>query len=364
MSKDNLRKETKFFISLMKEKIWLEQMALEGWKLKELMLGMRYIFEPIEPKPLVYEIDRFNLPKNPTIKDIKHKEEFLSVANEMGWEVITHDEDLNYYLCKEFQQGEINELYNDVETRQLHADKYRVRYQAAGGEMMEVGFWISVFFLILAFIEYVIGDLQVGFLVFGLGYAAFCLGINIVFQKIGEKYYKELMMTEEQWKEENSYYNKYVKVVHKCILRGRRLHGFLEEQSKEGWHIVKISMFKYTFKKGEPLDYDYILDSKYDTNKRRKKLGEKVFKDEKDWGQINNDWQIQSVIEAEEKGWNYVCALENRVILYRGRKEEHLVPINNKNKFYIRFMMGQLGVCMLVGGIVGFIVGFAVAMFS
>ena len=41
-----------------------------------------------------YEIDRFNLPKHPSLKDIRHKEIFLDMAREMGWQVVAHDEDV------------------------------------------------------------------------------------------------------------------------------------------------------------------------------------------------------------------------------------------------------------------------------
>jgi len=124
-------KQTKWIISLVKEKLWLEEMALKGWHLSNLTWGIRYTFEKREPKKLIYEIDRFNLPKHPTLKEIKHKAEFIDVATEMGWKVIVHDEDQNYYFCKEYKEGEINELYNDYDSKQFRAQKYYNHYYNA-----------------------------------------------------------------------------------------------------------------------------------------------------------------------------------------------------------------------------------------
>lgn len=362
--KNNMMKKTKIFASLMKEKMWLQEMALEGWRLKEIKLGIHYTFEAVEAKKIIYEIDRFNLSKNPTIKDIKHKEEFLSVAGEMGWHIITHDEDLNYYLYKEYIEGEINELYNDVESRQIHANKYRKRYQTAATEMMKIGLFMSVFMLMVATIKLFVNSLTSGYLFFGFCYTTFIFGCNYLFLKLGEFYYRELLMTQEEWKEVSDYKCDNIKIVRKLICSGERLGNFLNKQSKEGWHLTKISMTKYSFRKGDPLDYTYTLDSKYYTNKRLRELGINEFKDRKDWSALNNDWQVESVKHAEDKGWNYVCALENKVILYRGKAVDILKPINKKNKLYFRFLMGNNGVHILIGGIVGFIIGIIVSIYK
>ena len=52
---NNIIKKTKPFVSIMKEKIWLEQMALKGYKLIQMTMGMRYTFEKIEPTRLIYD---------------------------------------------------------------------------------------------------------------------------------------------------------------------------------------------------------------------------------------------------------------------------------------------------------------------
>ena len=99
--KDNTLSLIRFFISIRKEKAFLEEMALKGWFFSDLKLGVKYIFKKGEPKKMIYEVDRFNLPKNPTIKDIMARKNFIETAYEMGWKVITHDETLIYYFGKE-----------------------------------------------------------------------------------------------------------------------------------------------------------------------------------------------------------------------------------------------------------------------
>ena len=42
-------KKFKLFLSLFKERDWLEEMATKGWLLKDMTLGMIYHFEKIEP---------------------------------------------------------------------------------------------------------------------------------------------------------------------------------------------------------------------------------------------------------------------------------------------------------------------------
>ena len=62
-------KKIKCFQSLIKEKLWLEEMALSGWFLTDVHMGCIYDFEHGEPRRMMYEIDRFNLPKHPSLKD-------------------------------------------------------------------------------------------------------------------------------------------------------------------------------------------------------------------------------------------------------------------------------------------------------
>ncbi|MBR6638567.1 MAG: DUF2812 domain-containing protein, partial [Lachnospiraceae bacterium] len=55
-------KVTRFIWNYRKETEWLHEMAVSGLFLKDMKFGVKYIFEKGEPKNMVYEVDRFNLP--------------------------------------------------------------------------------------------------------------------------------------------------------------------------------------------------------------------------------------------------------------------------------------------------------------
>lgn len=125
----NRIKKTRFFCSLRKELHWLEEMAQQGYFLADMRMGVIYTFEQRMPERIVYEIDRFDLPKSPTIKEIREKEQFVSLAQEMGWQEVTHTEDMTYYFCKPYEESGVNEMYEDEEMRRLHAAKFREYYR-------------------------------------------------------------------------------------------------------------------------------------------------------------------------------------------------------------------------------------------
>ena len=77
------KKKLKLFASLQKERLWLEAMARDGWFLENITLGIFYTFQKGEPKNMMYEADRFNLPKKPTLEEIRHKEFFMDMADEL-----------------------------------------------------------------------------------------------------------------------------------------------------------------------------------------------------------------------------------------------------------------------------------------
>lgn len=72
-------KKTKFFLSVLKERDWLEEMAAKGYILKNITMGMCYDFEETEPCEKVYEIERFAV----GMSGEADKEELT--AKEMHW---------------------------------------------------------------------------------------------------------------------------------------------------------------------------------------------------------------------------------------------------------------------------------------
>lgn len=360
MARNNeILKKTKWFVSIVKEKIWLEEMALEGWFLTDMFMGARYTFEKREPKKVIYEVDRFNLPKNPTLKEIKHKEEFLAMATEMGWQVVVHDEDQNYYLCKEYQEDEINELYSDYESRQQRASKFFHRYNELREVMVSLSFLMTILGIIIAIMNKVSSSTSSGFIIFIFGYLIFCLGFNLLYKNITKNLYNELLMTTEEWKELHNRSSNY-KTLRRIIFTNKKFYQFLSKESKNGWHIIKMSNAKYVFYKGEPGNYIYTIDTKSLTNNRIRKMGLKKIKDSKDWGNINNDWQVQSIKDAESKNWSFVCALENQTILYRSQENKMPEDLNDskygKGLLYNSFI-SQFGIFFLIGVVIGLVAG-------
>ena len=133
-----LKKITKCYLSFRKELDWLEEMALKGYMLKDIKFGIRYYFQKEQPRHMLYEIDRFDLKKNPTSEEMLQKKQFIEMATEAGWREVTHDESMNYYFTKEYEENGFNELYNDEESIQIRADKYRKRFMDDAKEGKEL----------------------------------------------------------------------------------------------------------------------------------------------------------------------------------------------------------------------------------
>lgn len=83
MAKDTITR-FRWLLSYQKECQWLEEMALNGWFFEQVKGGIFYRFRKGEPAHMLYEVDRFNLPKKPTLEEIRHKEMFMDMATELG----------------------------------------------------------------------------------------------------------------------------------------------------------------------------------------------------------------------------------------------------------------------------------------
>ena len=87
-------KKTKFFLSVLKERDWLEEMAAKGYILKNITMGMCYDFEETEPCEKVYEIERFavGMSGEADKEELTAKRNALDIAGQMGWQPVAHDE--------------------------------------------------------------------------------------------------------------------------------------------------------------------------------------------------------------------------------------------------------------------------------
>ncbi len=358
--KNKVIKKTKFFASYRKEIGWLEDMAKQGWFFKNITFGMRYTFEAGEPKHMLYEIDRFNLPQKPTREEILQKDTFMEIASDMGWQEVTHDETQTYYFCKEYIEGDINELYNDEKSRIERAKKFSAFLME---ESQSYHFWIS-FMMVFTIILLLFcswrdkPELAVGHMYFATIYSLVCGGAARLSAFLAKKAERELMLSRAEW--ENFCENDTHKTVKKMIWKVKKLKRFLQEQAKEGWVLTGATTRKYYFEKQENVSYVYTMDSQWLTNKRMKEKEQSTFVDYKDWLGKNNNWQVQSLKDAEAKGWEYVCALENKAVIYKGisGKTEPLNDEKYDNKIRFVSVVGIYGVITIVAFLLGMFCGF------
>lgn len=351
-NKKEIIKKTRFFISLRKEKLWLEEMAEQGYFFKNITWGgIHYTFETGKPKKMVYEIDRFNLPKNPTLSQIHEKDEFLSLAQELNWREVTHDVDMNYYFEKEYEENGINELYNDQEMRAVHANKYYEHFMQQPMFLDKIALLLGILFLCLRLFV----DHDSNFtLYFGLIYALYTISFHLSMGYFARLYQKELSIPIEEWYHQEKK-KKSLKAVTRFFVSGKQLEKYLHAQSKKGWHIQKINAFRYYFQKGTPETRHYMVDSHVSVNSRRKNQHLSVLRDGKDITMQNNDWQYQSVSDAESRNWNFLCAFGNLFIVYfRDTPPDETMTLPTKF-FCLHPWAAFFIICSAVGYIAGFV---------
>ena len=198
-------KKTRFIWDFRKETEWLHEMAESGWFLKEMKLGVRYLFEKGEPKNMVYEVDRFNLPAHPTEEQITQKEDFIEMARELGWEVVLHDEDLNYYFAKEYEEGGMNELYDTDEARRLHAEKYTGHFRDSG-KIMSISTGV-IFLVVTLMFALQMSDgfsdkIFNGFMLFFMSLGTLFVFLDVLLYKMAKTVYEQFVLSREEWQEQ------------------------------------------------------------------------------------------------------------------------------------------------------------------
>lgn len=366
MAKDTMTK-VKWLTSYQKECRWLEEMAGKGWFLENMTMGMVYKFRKGEPKRMMYEIDRFNLPKKPTLEEINHKEIFMDMATELGWKEVTHDESLTYYFCKEYEEGDINELYNEEESRLYRAKKFGNYLRKQAKSMISFVLLVSVVDLFIKLETVLLSDLRKPlewYDWFTLIYVVGTCFFTKYLWKQADRNEKELSMTRSQW--EDSVNPKLHKVKRKIVLTARGMSKMLKKEAAQGWVLRAVTPTKYFFDKSEGDPQIYTMDTKWLLNQRRKQQDKEKISENKDWYGLDADWQLQSVKDAQAKGWQYVCALENRTIIYRG-DAEGTEPLNDsKYDYSLRStsIIGSYGIYLLCCGIIGGIIGFCMGYFG
>lgn len=150
------------------------------------------------------------------------------------------------------------------------------------------------------------------------------------------------------------------KMVRKLILTNRGLKRFLEKQAADGFALTATTAVRYFFERSTAGRQVYTMDSERLVNKRLRDAHRQAIEDGKDWNGWNNDWEIQSVHDAQEAGWHFVCALENRMIIYRGAADDvrELNDPRYEKGFRGVSLIGKYGLVLLCSGAIGAVLGF------
>ena len=355
-------KKWKFFISFLKERDWLEEMARNGWLLKDITFGMLYHFEKIEPTEKVYEIDRFAVLKKPTKQMLMERKTALDIAKQAGWDIVTHDESMIYYFVKDKAGDESDEFYDESELRRERAEKFRKYFCHDTLRLQLISQFISaiVFASIFVFMFVAGGMLQEIFRRIAWIYVTFTVidsGYALSILLMGQKTYEELCLSREEWERRKRYGEK--KRFHKI----GKLLDYLKDKNANGFVLTDYHNGTYLFEETKE-EIHYEIDTKQALKKRLKAQGKKYHDEKKDWNIQSLQWYEMSIAEAQSHGLELVCVVDSETLVYKkvcNKSDDGEATLLNSNynesmgwtqKFLNRGWM------FLVLAIVGFIVGY------
>ena len=306
----------KFFSSLYEEREWLESMAKQGWLLKDMHLGCRYVFTECEPGDKVYEIENFALSfsKNAKKQEIEAQKTAMDLIEQTGWTLVARDEAMNSYFVKERAGDETDELYDDEESRKQRAEKYRKMYCI---EQPKELIKVELLLTIPVFLIYLILRGTVSEHFFMMVYFIYMLlALRVSWYTIvgGEAIYRELCMSREEWKERKKNSMKY------SFRKPQDLLDYLQQRDEAGLKLVECEGNTYVFQPSRER-YQYYLDTKQALKLRMKKQGLKYQSDRKDIEQVGTGWHEQSMEEAKKLGLETVCTVKSGTLVYRCPRE-------------------------------------------
>ncbi len=357
-------RKVKIFMSLLKERDWLEEMARQGWLLKEMTMGVIYDFEAIEPTEKVYEIDRFTAMKKPQKQMLMARRTALDIAKQAGWEVITHDEDMNYYFVKDKAGDESDEFYDEPQLRLERAEKFRRHIWEMVLDLLKELLALSVLYLLV----YILFG-TVGASCQALGYVFLGVTLFMTFAMImalvqGEKWYEELSLSREEWEQRKRLGEK------KSFRNTSELVAWLEEKNAQGVALTDYSNKTYLFEESS-ISYQYAFDTKHALKRRLKEKGKRFRSERKDWMLQSFQWYEMSITEAREQGLELVCVIGTDILVYRRRNEGEdlaklwnpgiqeamgfLHKIGRRGRVFLTLMAGSFVVGFLTGMILSMI---------
>ncbi|MBQ9141016.1 MAG: DUF2812 domain-containing protein [Lachnospiraceae bacterium] len=346
-------KKFKIFMSLAKERDWLEEMARQGFLLTNITMGVFYTFKECEPCEKVYEVERFAISSNPTIAELTARTNAIDVATQFGWEMVTHDENMNYYFVKDKASDETDEFYDDEESRRERAERYRKSYcieQPLGlllGELV-----ISFLYLVLYFLL----DNSTGLLIVYLLLTIFELLCIYQTMRMGQLAYRELSMSREEW----ALYKKFSEK--KSFNKVQQLRSYLQEKSEFGLSLKGYEDNQYLFEE-DSKRYNYFVDTKACLKKRLKEEGNTFTDESKDWANISLNWYESSIANTAQYGLKPVAVINKRILIYKRPYSDAPLPWENGNE-NINFSLPTLAglIIMIIAFSFGFLIGVLAAI--
>lgn len=347
-------KKWKLFFSILKERDWLEEMAAQGWILTDITMGILYHFRKAEPCEKVFEIERFAVSPHADVQELNARKMAIDVASQSGWEVVTHDEEMNYYFMKDKAGDWTDEFYDDDEFRKVRAERYRKHYAYETPMMLlEIWLFVSLLYIILfltpvcSFAEN--SGLLWIYLILNFVEVACILG-SVAW---GQYFYNELSLSREEWENRKRF------GVKRRFGKVQQLRSFLQEQSEKGLSLIGYDDGTYLFE--EDTDrYNYFVDTKVCLKKRLKKQGIRYTDDPKDWNSQSLKWYEMSIADAAQYGLQPVGVIDKTVLIYKRPYSEERLPWENGNESIGWQKLTLYGAVLVIGA---FIVGFAVGFF-
>ncbi len=352
-------KKIKFFMSIMEERDWLEEMATQGWLLTNLTMGIIYTFEAMEPCEKVYEIERFAISSHPTIEQLTAKSRAIDIASQFGWKVVTHDEQMNYYFVKDKANDETDEFYDDKASRLDRAERYRNFFAV---EVPLNALKIDLLVTLLYMIVFLFTKNNPKVFTFFLTVYMLAIAIDLFLatqnMKWGQIFYTEFSMSREEWTVYKAHREKYK------FKKVQQLRSYLQEKSASGLALKDYNANYYSFEK-DTTRYNYFVDTRKNLKKRLKQNGQTLTRETKDLLDNSTSWYEHSIAEAAAYGLKPVVVIHKNVLVYkRPYDSEAALPWENGNENIAHYTpCGSALVFIIACLALGFVIGFCAAMF-
>lgn len=315
----------KIFISLFKERDWLEEMARQGWLLTDMTWGMLYHFEQVEPCEKVFEIERFAITSHPTVAELTAKADALDITSQFGWKQVTHDEDMNYYFVKDKSGDETDEFYEDTESRKERAERYRKHFCIENPRTVLSGvLGLSILYIILFFVLQKEPAARLFFMWLYIIITVLEIGIAYASIRWGQQIYTELCMSREEWELHKKYSEK------KHFNKVQQLRSYLQEKSEFGLSLKGYENGRYLFE-NDNKRYNYFIDTKTCLKKRLKEDGLRFTDETKDLQTQSLKWYETSIANAAKYGLKPVAVVNKSVLIYKRPYSDQPLPWENGN---------------------------------